>query len=367
MKIGKNLQELAIELKRRAESKKDYIANTKTGLEAVVEGKEVKLKVGSNGNAFLLGINDHAHSQIAERLKIPAVYYSRMRETNPDLLATNVNAWFDQDPADRMLRTMDGKLRAFLSDKFQTHDDVDFAEAILPVLMGNPNITIVSGQLTETRFYIKAIDNSISKDIPKGHAMGDGTHTLFDTLCPAATFSNSEVGNGAVDISGGIFTRACTNLAFFNERSMRKMHIGGKQTGFMGEDNYHLLSDETRRATDQALWMQARDTAKNIFDALRFEALVEKAHGAAKDKIEGDPVKVVELTAKRFSLNEGERTSVLRHLIQGGDLSKWGLSSAITRTAEDLEDYDRASAFERLGGTVVDLSSKEWREIAKAA
>lgn len=43
------------------------------------------------------------------------------------------------------------------------------------------------------------------------------------------------------------------------------------------------------------------------------------------------------------------------HLVQGGDLSKWGLSNAVTRTAEDAADYDRCTELERIGWNVVDL------------
>jgi len=35
---------------------------------------------------------------------------------------------------------------------------------------------------------------------------------------------------------------------------------------------------------------------------------------------------------------------LLRHLIEGGDLSQYGLINAVTRTAEDAKFYDRASS-----------------------
>src|SRR5262249_40687809 len=83
--------------------------------------------------------------------------------------------------------------------------------------------------------------------------------------------------------------------------------------------------------------------------------------------LEGDPVKVVELTAKRFGMTEDEGKSVLRYLIQGGDLSRFGLFNAVTRTAEDLESYDRATEFERFGGEIVELKRNEWAELQEAA
>jgi len=41
--------------------------------------------------------------------------------------------------------------------------------------------------------------------------------------------------------------------------------------------------------------------------------------------------------------------------------------NAVTRTAEDLESYDRATEFETFGGAIVDLPRKEWQRIAIAA
>lgn len=70
---------------------------------------------------------------------------------------------------------------------------------------------------------------------------------------------------------------------------------------------------------------------------------------------------------KRFAMTQEQGTSILQHLIRGADLSRYGLHSAITRTAEDLPDYDDATAFEAAGGTIIDLPQAEWRQLATAA
>ena len=86
-----------------------------------------------------------------------------------------------------------------------------------------------------------------------------------------------------------------------------------------------------------------------------------------------DPIKVVEVTAKRFGLSEGQRTSVLQHLIRGGHPNQFGLANAVTSMANDESDYDAASQFEALGGRIIELPKHEWkalsegRELAKAA
>ena len=60
--------------------------------------------------------------------------YQRMRDQAPELLAANVNEWFQQKPERRMVRTLDGQMRAFLSDRYRRLDNFDLALAVLPVL-----------------------------------------------------------------------------------------------------------------------------------------------------------------------------------------------------------------------------------------
>jgi hypothetical protein len=56
-------------------------------------------------------------------------------------------------------------------------------------------------------------------------------------------------------------------------------------------------------------------------------------------------------------------------LIRGGDLTQYGLSNAVTQMSQDIEDYDRASDLERMGGQIIELPKSDWHtiSIAKAA
>jgi hypothetical protein len=249
-------------------------------------------------------------------------------------------------------------VRAFLSDKYRPLDHIDLAEAVLPVLQ-RLEVDIVSCAITETRLYLKAVDRRITHDIPTGRRLGEG-HVWFDTLSPAIVISNSEVGAGALSIEAGVWTKLCTNLAIAASRSMKKYHLGGRLD--MGEDLAALLSDRTRQLTDMALWAQVRDVVAGAFERARFDALVEKIRGTTERRIAGDPVQVVEVTAKRFDLTDQERGGILNALIEAGDLSQYGLHAAVTRYSQgDDVDYQRATALERLGGQLLDLSPRDWQ------
>jgi len=79
-----------------------------------------------------------------------------------------------------------------------------------------------------------------------------------------------------------------------------------------------------------------------------------------------DPVKAVERLARQHSFAEATRNDVLKHLIEGGDLSMWGLANAVTRTAEDQDGYDDATRLETLGGRLLTLPKTEHRQLLAA-
>jgi len=358
MKTGMNLTQLATEIERRANAKRDLLAPT----QKIALREDTTMAVGAE--AF--PINGLAHQQLSEYTGVPKAYYERMRTQNPALLAKNVNVWLhaEESASDRrMVRTLDGNVRAFLSDRYRPLENEDLAEAVLPVLL-DMDLMITSSEITERRLYIKAIDRRIERDVPTGRKMGDGSHVFFDTVSPAIIISNSEVGAGRLSIETGVFTRACTNLAMIGT-GFRKQHVGGR-ADILGDDVQALLSDNTKRLTDAAVWAQVRDVVKGAFEEAKFQAVCNKLSGATEDKITGDVVEVVNKFSKRNGLNEGTGSSILRHLIESADLTRYGLHAAVTRASADVEDYDLATEMERLGGQVIELPKQAWKELVAA-
>jgi len=360
MKTGKTLVELATEIQRQAEQKRDFIVPTDKTLMAVRDNDAITYEFGDQA----LAIGDTAHVQIGQHTGIPKPYYDRMRAEQPKLLAANVNTWLHDKPSRQMVRTLDGRARAFLSDKYRPLDNAQLAEAVLPVLM-QLEAEIISCEVTEKRLYIKATDKSIVGRLP---VMGSGIHKFQKdrVLHPLIVISNSEIGYGSLSIDDGTFDEWCLNGAIF-ARNMRKTHIGQRYAQFDDERIYSMITDQTRAINDAALWATVRDVVKGSFEQAKFDALISKIEGTQQQPLEGDVPKIVEVTAKQFGFNDGERKSVLDHLIKGGDLTRFGLYNAVTRTAEDLTDYDRASEFEKVGGVIATMPKMDWEVIAKAA
>jgi hypothetical protein len=373
MKSGRSIMEFAREIERQANAKSDYVAKT-SALSMSLEDQEtdsefdrlLKLNVGTEK----FGINSIAHSQIGEFCGIPSRYYDRCRTENPDLLIHNVNTWIAAaEGQKRMVRTLDGNARAFLSDAYRPLENVDLAQAILPVILDTKLYDIMSCQVTDTRLYIKVVGKALSRKLAEtGNYLGDGQHKIVRVAYPAVTISNSEVGYGALSIQVGLYDSGCSNLATFGERSMRKTHLGARH-GMLSDELVSALSEDTRRKTDAALWGQVRDVVAAGFDGARFNALVDQVEGSKADRIdrEADVVKVVKAAGTKLGITETEQKGVLQALIEGADLSRFGLYNAITAYSQGVDSYDRATELERAGAAVIELPKNDWQQIAKAS
>lgn len=380
MNTGRTLNDLAAELSRQSSSKRDYIAPQGV-VEAVVvdplgyevskpeEGKPADVAItGFNGGAMPL--TNYAHGQLSQHLGVPKAYYDRMRTEQPALLATNVNTWLKADAGNkRMLRTLDGKVRAVLSPKYRPLDNFDLANVVLPVLI-DAKAEIVSSELTETRMYIKAILPSLSDELPAGLAWGTGHNRVGGQaldrgrLVSAIVISNSDIGAGTLRVEPSVFTTWCTNLAIMMQAAMKKYHVGRAN---QADEGFEVFSDETRQADDRAFWLKVSDVTRAAFEEKYFRAAIAQIRAAADKPIEGDIVKAVDMTVEQLALPVSTSAGILKHLAEGGDLSAWGLSSAVTRVAGEVKDYETATALERAGGSIITLAPSEWKRIAVAA
>lgn len=371
MKTGRTLSEMAAELERQHQTRHDFIAPT-AKLMMTNDGTDQDVAiVGLNGGP--VGLTEHAHGQLADDLEIPKRYYDRMRAAAPQLLAENVNAWLRKTPTKRLVRTLDGKVRGWLTDAYRPLDNFELAEAVLPTLMGFPTIRIDSCELTETRMYIKAVLPSLQMDLAmaKREAMmraGIGLHTErpgSDVVQAAIVISNSEVGQGALSIDESIYTLICYNLAMV-QKSVRKYHVGKRQGNGDGFDDSvrSLLSTEARQADDRAFFLKVRDVVAGSLTESRFQENALRMVATAGDRMIAPIDEVVEKVAERFTLADTTKKSLLQHLAEGGELTRYGLINAVTRTSQDLASYDEATELERLGGSIMNLDRAEWKALA---
>lgn len=351
MQKGISIVDLAKKIEANRAMKSDMIVRADATKMVVHDDGATALQV-DGGNEY--PINELAHDQIGQYLKVPAPYYDRMRAEAPGLLADNINTWLGRSNDRRMLRTMDGNARAWLSDKYARIENEEIAESVLPVLLDTPGLEIFSSEVTERRLYIQATTSRVVTDVK-----------LNDPVQAGVIISNSEVGLGAVSVRPVIFRLVCLNGLVVPDGKFSARHVGRRIDA--SEDLNALFSDEAKKADDRALLLKVRDVVRGSLDESLFGKTVQRMKDMAEVKIEGDPAKAVEILSQKIGATESERGGILRALIEGGDTSAWGLVNAVTYQAHGSKSYDRAVEFAQAGGSLLNLPKAEWKEIIEAA
>jgi hypothetical protein len=386
MKTGKSIVELAEEITRQKQTKRDFVADTRAvemvTVDEVIEETEkqatstdVALAWPNNGEGLIrMPVGDVAHSQLSDRFKVPRKYYDRIRQQHPDLLATTISTLMKREPQQRMLRTLDGKVRAFLSNKYRVLDNDELFEAIFPVL-SRMGVQIVSSEVTERRMYIKFLNPNVTEDcpdlMPSSYAGrennvsrgGEFAGYRISQIVAGGVISNSEVGSGRLSIKDLDYNCWCDN-GCVRESVVKQTHVG-RSTGLDGIDASEFFRDETRKLDDAAFYSKIADTLGAMFNADRFSERIAQMRAAKGDAIDSAAAvpQVVEVVSNRLSLTEGQRDSVLDSIIRDGDLTRWGVANAITAVSQKVDDYDRASEMEEMGGKVLELQPRDWNSI----
>ncbi len=189
----------------------------------------------------------------------------------------------------------DFMVRALLSESYRPIDHLDMLVTALQVVTGRYEFTdggqnhaagaqVLEWRLTEAFMDVLFLNTTIAFDLKhperglidcapanRGGNVGDheflrpqldetaGTHFVF----PAARISNSETGNGSIQVVNGLFQRWCTNRMFLGEE-LRRRHIGA----VLDDD----ASIETRRKSDALVFSQIADKLRIVFDRDSFLA-----------------------------------------------------------------------------------------------
>ena len=352
MKAGKTIQELLVEIDRQSKAKEDYLVKTSNLRMESWDGQPMLHVLDDSGADQIepLDIRQRAHMQIGDYLGIPRKYYDRMQTEDTELLAYNVNRWLGRKGEQRMLRTMDGHARAFLSNRYRRIDNLDIAQVTLPMLFDLPDVRFESCEITEDFMYIKAVNPKLTAEVTPG-----------DVVQAGIVISNSETGCGAVYIHPMIFRLVCRNGMTVDEIGTRRNHVGRLAES---EENFEIYSKETLKAEDTAFIMKIQDSVRAAVEEIKFARVVDAMRKGKDRKLDTrDLPSLVKLTGASLGFTEEEGKGVLQRLIEEADYSVYGLANAVTRFSQDVESYDRASKLEQIGYSVLTMSPELFRAI----
>jgi hypothetical protein len=336
-----SLTELAQEIERQEGSKSDLLVPDK-----LLKLSDNKIIVPDNGE---FTPTDHFHGQLAAKLQIPKPYYDRIGEI-PGLRDYNVNALLANSEEKRLVRTLDGRARAYLSDSFKPVDNVLLLSAFLPVLSDYGNdVTVKCNALTDQRLYLQVVFNRIEGEVTKG-----------DVVKLAVTLVNSEIGLSYAEILSSVWRLVCEN-GLVSESVFKKRHAG-RRVGDL-EDDYNIFRSDTIKAELESYRLRIRDLLANAVTEQAFTSQIEKLRRAADDKIEASKVsQVIENVTRRYGIPQAHNEAILGNVIEEGNISRYGIVNGITALAKSLEP-DQAFEAEQTGGKIIELSPREWEII----
>ena len=364
------LSKLLEKVKDQAARSADYLAPT-NDLQKItsVEGKpQMVIEANHGDNTKIFNINDTAFGQIATHAGIDTRTARRLQASYPKEFDNLTNAIWEKEPTRRMVRThldydaqIDGTVRAFVSDKFKTFDNVNLLQTTLPQLMESAaQWRVVSAALSEKRMYLR---------LKSLEQLGTGAN-VGDHMANGIGFGNSEVGAGSVSVYQIFWTLACLN-GMQTENKSRSSHITSARDG----DDWGLLSDDAKNADNHALELKLRDLVGVYSSREAFDEVLDKMKAAASDVIDGeftDVTDVVNNLGKVMQLTKKENSDVLNGLMatigqsgfeQSRPLSRATLVNAVTAVA-NRSDIDDVDTWQKRGGQLLSMPARDWARVA---
>lgn len=367
------MQRVAAELQRVAAAKRDYVVGSKS-INLYADGANIIADFpipGMFGASQTFDIGRVAHEEFADKTGIPQSYYRRMLSEAPELLTENVLHWLRSQPKNYLVRTLDGHIRALLSDHYRTLDNADFFFRVGKAAIDGGAV-LQRLDLSEEHFYLRALRPDFAAKVTgrgddlrakgklfsSGYKRDNGTwqgpdddDPNGDWIFPGIVCSNSEVGRGGFKAELSMFRATCSNYIIAS-RSVYKVHRGERL-----EEGLIDLGDDTRAAKDSALWLEIRDMVLAAFDEDAWTKLVAKANQAQADVLD-NPIEAVDAVAKDCGLSDEDKQSVLNELIApktglNVGATRWGLVNAVTML-QHSKGVEQAVEIERAGANLLE-------------
>ena len=367
-----DLQTMVDELKRQLDSKVDFVADTR-GVNIQADNNQLLVRpaspqTGEFIDAAGVPFATRAAKQFGERCtpRVPVKFTEQLATDHPDIAAALLNDLSHATPARRLFRCLDGQVRAVLSDRYRVMDNYDLALTALNAVREHEG-EVVECALSDTKMRLKfttravfdAIEENRKGDSGSWYAggMGDGAHLRRvgartggelpggpGTVHPLVTISNSETGNGGLNVRVGILRAICFNLSTVEDVQC-KVHLGGQMDA-------GIFTAETISADSKVIMMKCSDAITAAFQPDVFARLVARCNEANSDVIAA-PTAAVDNLVGNAGLSETARDEILSHFLRDYDSTRYGLAQAVSRHAQSFDDADAGTDMEDVAGALI--------------
>jgi len=332
--------------------------------------------------------------QLAERFGIPVRYLRALHADRPDLWDANLNGWihghqppmgspaggeYGPDPRRFFVRTYTdleggpGLARALLSDSFNPIDNTEVLVAALGGIKDSGvEAHVVSGNVSERRMQVRVACPDLAVLAPellKGYRPTTGGWTVDRAREVAARegkgypageepvvfagfdIGNSEVGDGAYQLTPVCLVQMCANGLTFPLDALRQVHLGGK----LGEGRVRW-SDDTRKRNSELVRSMSQDAVRTFLDIDYVREQVARIEAMAATGL-AEPVKTIERVTKTLGFADDTAQGILQHFVLGGQNTAGGVLNAITAYAQTVPSADTAYDLEAVAVKALALAA----------
>ena len=325
------------------------------------------IEIEQGDETYSYGITNHAHSQLANAMNVPAQYIKHISQSHPDLWCETFNTFLEEDRKDRTIRTMlhssdeqghlsHGDIRAILGANYAIRDNDQILAKLQPVFE-DPSVIdgdyeVHSADLTYDQLYFKIATPRLTGEVERGDVVQGGI-----------VISNSETGKGSTKIERFIYRLVCKNGMIRPETSQSYRHVGKRL--IMNEDKFQVLSRDTLEQSDAAFYSALADVVRHLLKPAAFAedlAAMQRANGREMNPQFQTP-KFIERIGKRLDLTNEEQDAVLDNLVKAPKQNQWQLVNAVTAVANNISNYERATYLESAGSQVLQYGDSEWSKL----
>jgi len=285
-------------------------------------------------------IHRNALGQMAERVSLPMAYINTLESKGGwglELLAENLTTLFTHHPSRALMRTVNGEVRGFLSDKYRRLDSAPFIEAFIKAC-GDVDALPYRGYTSDTKVSIQAIIPRVYEPV-KNEYMAYGV-----------TFENSDFGNGAMQVQFFLLRLQCLN-GMIGESNMRHVHLGKR----LEEVDF---SKKTQDLNVRTILSAMQDVVRGQLSEERINAMQALINKAYAEKLTDDHRSNVLESLKR-SMTKGEIEKMTAkfnepdvELLPPGN-NMWRLSQALSWLAGEEEDTERKLELQKQAGKLL--------------
>lgn len=304
------------------------------------DGVQVSI-ADSAGGTIRQRLHRHAIQQMAQTTDLPLKFIDGLLNTSEqwakELLAHNLDMIF----ANRfrrqryLLRSVQGEVRGFLSDRYRRLDSRPIIEAFASEVQRKGALPY-NGYVTDTKVAIQAIMPEVYEPVP-GELVAYGL-----------SLENSDFGNGALSVRAYLLRIWCSNLAITQEE-MRQVHLGRRldESMIYSQRTYDLDAETTVSALRDVIGTQLNaDALHSRMESIRQANATTLDPNATKETL-----KKLLLKSETEDVIEAYNSPDTYNLPAGN--TSWRLSNAISWVAGKTEDSERKLELMKVAGDVL--------------